>query len=627
MRYLPLLISLLFLFSQTIQAQQDFGDILQFEAEASNLPWTNLQFNDSEDQFQFAIVTDRTGGHRPGIFMDGVRKLNLLQPEFVLSVGDLIEGYTQDTAELNRQWTEFNGFVRQLQMPFFYVPGNHDITNPVMEDLWVKQFGTTYYQFRYRDVLFLCLNSEDNVRGAGRGTIDDEQYEYIKKALAENPDVRWTMIFMHQPLWVQDEETLRWPDVEKLLEGRPHTVFAGHRHRYVSYRRNNANYYMLATTGGGSFLRGPEFGEFDHVVWVTMTEEGPILANLWLDGILDADLLTEEGYAFISSINNNFPVRPIPVFQRPEKPFAGGKTRIKLVNDRDLPMKVKLNNPFSWDYSTDLDRDTITIPPNSVGFASFELNPRKKEVGQNPHAPLKVSVTYEAPGMPDVMVPSDYNLGPVQAFQLEKAGEVNIDGNLDEWKSLPHRIETGNPEDCNGAFQLMLGEDHLYIAGRITDDQIVSDTGTVSWQQDYVAVVINGDPLEISSLRTGEGWYQNSYILNVSPAHGDMPASIFYEDRQAEGFARWVCQEAEGGYILEAAIPLSFILERQGNAWRSVRVNFGLQDRDTDAEERPRYSWQPDWRSDANVIGSGTFFRNSLDNVEEIQNTRSSEEK
>lgn len=82
-------------------------------------PWTHLDLNNDADNFQFAIVTDRTGGHRPGVFMDGVRKLNLMQPEFVMSVGDLIEGYTTDIEVLARQWNQFNGFVDQLEMPFF----------------------------------------------------------------------------------------------------------------------------------------------------------------------------------------------------------------------------------------------------------------------------------------------------------------------------------------------------------------------------------------------------------------------------------------------------------------------------------------------------------------------------
>src|SRR3954471_15463858 len=43
-------------------------------------PFTHLQFNEGPDRFQFAIVTDRTGGHRAGVFEDAIRKLNLLQP-------------------------------------------------------------------------------------------------------------------------------------------------------------------------------------------------------------------------------------------------------------------------------------------------------------------------------------------------------------------------------------------------------------------------------------------------------------------------------------------------------------------------------------------------------------------
>ncbi|WP_422006695.1 metallophosphoesterase family protein [Roseivirga pacifica] len=137
-------------------------------------PYTSLDLNNNPKNFQFAIVTDRTGGHRPGVFLDGVKKLNLLQPEFVMSVGDLIEGYTTNEERLDREWEEFNGFIDQLQMPFFYVPGNHDITNKVMEDKWKELYGKTYYSFVYQDVLFMCLNSEDNYRGSGRGTIGKE---------------------------------------------------------------------------------------------------------------------------------------------------------------------------------------------------------------------------------------------------------------------------------------------------------------------------------------------------------------------------------------------------------------------------------------------------------------------
>jgi hypothetical protein len=72
--------------------------------------WSHEHFYNNSDNFQFAIVSDRTGGHRPGVFPDAARKLNLLRPEFVMSVGDLIEGYTEDKTKLTTQWDEFRTY-------------------------------------------------------------------------------------------------------------------------------------------------------------------------------------------------------------------------------------------------------------------------------------------------------------------------------------------------------------------------------------------------------------------------------------------------------------------------------------------------------------------------------------
>ncbi|MCB0639194.1 MAG: metallophosphoesterase, partial [Lewinella sp.] len=331
------LVLLCFLFLAGLLRAQE--PLLQIDIPEGAKPWTSLDLNNEADNFQFIIVTDRTGGHRPGVFEDAVHKINLLQPEFVMSVGDLIEGYTDDVAQLDREWNEFTGFTDQLQMPFFYVPGNHDLTNAVQERVWEERFGPTYYHFVYRDVLFLCLNSEDQLRGAGRGTLSDEQFDYVQRVLAEHEEVRWTMLFMHQPLWLY-EETERWREVEALLAERKHTVFVGHVHHYVKYERNNGRYYTLATTGGGSNLRGPQLGEFDHVTWVTMTEEGPIMANLALSGIWRDDVVTEKDYGFLTTLEARKPVRLIPPFTDAAE-FTGGTLQLRLENPADIPVLVR----------------------------------------------------------------------------------------------------------------------------------------------------------------------------------------------------------------------------------------------------------------------------------------------
>jgi 3',5'-cyclic AMP phosphodiesterase CpdA len=165
--------------------------------------------------------------------------------------------------------------------------------------LWQERFGRTFYHFVYRNVLFLILCSEDP---PGKTGLSADQLAYVKKTLADYPDVRWTIVALHKPLWTDgnDPDKTGWSEFEKLIVGRSYTVFAGHVHRYEKSIRQGMNHYQLATTGGGSKLRGVRFGDFDLVVWVTMKRNGPVLANLMLDGVYSEDLRLpdsdEEGH-------------------------------------------------------------------------------------------------------------------------------------------------------------------------------------------------------------------------------------------------------------------------------------------------------------------------------------------
>jgi serine/threonine-protein phosphatase CPPED1 len=264
---------------------------LQVQSESRN-PWTHLRLNNSTDDFKFVVVSDRTGGHREKIFSKAIEQINLLQPEFVLSVGDLIEGYSTDREKVLEQWKEFQSFASKLQMPFFYVPGNHDVTNKAMEKIWEEKFGRRYYHFVYKGVLFLILNSNDPPASA---SFSEAQVAWAQKVLEDNKNARWTIVAFHKPLWHgTDIEKNRWGQIERTLAGRNYTVFVGHEHRYVKFVRNGMNYYQLATTGGGSKLRGVWYGEFDHITWVTMKPAGPVLANIMLDGIVPENLTLPE---------------------------------------------------------------------------------------------------------------------------------------------------------------------------------------------------------------------------------------------------------------------------------------------------------------------------------------------
>jgi hypothetical protein len=226
-----------------------------------------------------------------------------------VTVGDLIEGYSTDMQRIKTQWDELDGYVKKLEMPFFYVPGNHDVTNRQQVEYWGGRYGKRYYHFTYKNVLFLALDTEDGPQG---NKLSKEQQEFAVKALQENANVRWTIVLTHKPIWTaRDQEAAGFAPVEKALAGRKYTVFCGHVHRYQRFVRNGMDYLQLATTGGGSKLRGLEYGEFDQIAWVTMKPDGPKIANVMLDGVLPVDLQLPESEekGVVAKRVSVFPVR------------------------------------------------------------------------------------------------------------------------------------------------------------------------------------------------------------------------------------------------------------------------------------------------------------------------------
>lgn len=294
------------------------------QALSGSKPWTTAAFQNDPQEFQFVVIGDRTGGaNAEGTFELAIDQLNLLQPEFVINVGDLIEGYSDDEAELNAEWDELDGMLDDLKMPFFRTPGNHDIANDVAQSVWSERYGASRYHFVYKDTLFLVLDSEDPPRVAPEGikeklevynrlqtedpekaqamlaefmadeavvaalgtpvNFDDEQLTFIKDVLEKNANVRWTFLFLHEPAW--ENPSASFKAIQKLLEDRDHTFLAGHLH-YYDYDNIDGREHITMGPAGASFHHdGP--GNVDHIMWVTMGQDGPEIANIALKGVFD----------------------------------------------------------------------------------------------------------------------------------------------------------------------------------------------------------------------------------------------------------------------------------------------------------------------------------------------------
>jgi protein-tyrosine phosphatase len=89
---------------------------------------------------------------------------------------------------------------------------------------------------------------------------------------------------MHTPAWKQAEPR-NFEKIESLLTDRPYTIFAGHTHTYEYNYRYDRHYIIMGMTGGGPPSNG--VGHMDHIAWVTMTEDGPVISNILQNGIMD----------------------------------------------------------------------------------------------------------------------------------------------------------------------------------------------------------------------------------------------------------------------------------------------------------------------------------------------------
>jgi Calcineurin-like phosphoesterase len=590
-------------------------------------PWTSLDLNNNPNHFQFVIVTDRTGGHRSGIFLEAVEKINLLQPEFVITVGDMIEGYTTSVPELNRQWDAHEAMIGKLNMPFFRVAGNHDYSNSAQHKVWKQRYGPAYYHFVYRDVLFLCLNSEE----PKRPSMSDAQVEFAKSTLAKYPDVRWTMIFFHEPMWYYDNPS-GWAKIESTLSesGRPYTVFCGHQHNYRMFNRLEQKYFILATTGGVSRTRGPIYGEFDHVVWVTMGDDGPIIANLMLDGIHPESIRTAETAKLVDNVG-----------QRKRGYFSFGKrlitadpihlddgilrtvdSKITLQNLAKIP--VKINARFAPHAAARAvpEHFEMTLPAGEKATVALQFSayaPVKVE-GLEP-ARLICSLQYEREGKPPLAFDHASDFRFLSCTPCQRTDKpVKIDGKLDEWPDF--EIVCDKPEQILGADEMWQGpqdgsfrfstrhdDNYLYIAVRTTDDVLYIKPDVSLSKQDSIQIELcaQPEPRRSACRRSRSRRFKTFLPIVIGPGKTADHPRLRQEKRFPKNFkAR--CQEIDNGMVAEIAIPASWLDKQQKTQWKKFRLNVCVNDYDEEVGGATLW-WKRRWSDRSAISGTGTFIR------------------
>ena len=127
-----------------------------------------------DNDFHFSIMGDRTGGPAPQIYGRVWREVDMLHPDFVINVGDTIDGRRDEVAQA--QWDALRPVLRRYQhYPLYFTPGNHDVWSDFSEQVYEKETGRAIcYSFNYQEAHFTVL---DNSRTAD---LSQEQLQFLE---------------------------------------------------------------------------------------------------------------------------------------------------------------------------------------------------------------------------------------------------------------------------------------------------------------------------------------------------------------------------------------------------------------------------------------------------------------
>jgi hypothetical protein len=443
------------------------------------------------DVFTVAVIADRTGGWPEDIkyLQRAVYEINQLNPEFVIHIGDTVEGYTRNVDLWMQEFEEFKSVMNQLRMPWYPTVGNHDVisgsrdpNDRTFEKLYKKYFGPLYYSFDYKNSHFICLYTDEAQQS--QVTFSDEQIQWLENDL-KSTDKTNIFVYMHKPVW--DESSYKqsgwWDKIHELLKKYPvRAVIAGHYHSYRKCpSKDGIQYYILGATGGNLYERVELAGQFNHYNILRVEGDTFTMGVVKLGSVEADDYVVQEDSDNAYKLMSQRDTRVEGWLWQPVDGEVTGTVSIKIANPLDTEIPVELH--FDGDNT---HWEVVSMPQKLVigpkSFVVVEVNLHSPKVQPKdvviPKFVLKYLYTTKHNEVAEIPLRLWVPLRTPCEIHQEPT-EINIDGSPNEpaWQNAtilytqswtPSYYEREN--EPTPKIRIAADKSYLYFAATVPDD-------------------------------------------------------------------------------------------------------------------------------------------------------------